>query len=114
MRRSEPKSAGLADQQDVAVGILDANLSLGHVLRIGNGRDLDALGQEVIAESDKIGRVEVEKHGLLAGDDRVGGLGKHEFGAFALNVCPDRFSLGIIKGAAHGEAEQGVKVDGAL
>jgi len=81
---------------------------------IADGRYFHPVREELIAEGREVGRIEIKEDSLLAGNDGIGGLGKHKFCALALDVRPDQFPLRIVENVAQGEAEQSVEIDGAL
>jgi hypothetical protein len=47
--------AGLANEEAIGVGIIDAKLALGHVFRIGNGGNFDSVMQKMISQRKKVG-----------------------------------------------------------
>src|ERR1700730_14977863 len=89
---AKPRSASLADEQSVAVRILDTDFAFGHIFWMGNGRDADTGRDQVISQCNQVGRVEIEQDGLLAGNNRLARTREHQVRMLAGNMRPLQFA----------------------
>src|SRR5207245_10479761 len=78
----------LSDEQTIAVRVLNTHFAFRHVVGIRDGRNAHSGCEQVIAQGDEVGCVQVKQYRLLAGDHRLAGTREHQLCAFASYVSP--------------------------